>query len=67
MINGADRVEFSDVKVIRADDLVITCQVGEKIVAIPPLRTLPGTEISRTGDQGRLVLPRDVAVSLGLA
>jgi len=40
--------------------------VGEKIVAVPPLRMLPGTTISQTGDHGRLVLPRELALNLGL-
>lgn len=43
------------------------CRVGSKIVLVPPLRLLPGTQIRYTGDRGRLVLPHDVAVDLGLA
>jgi len=43
------------------------CEIGVRVVAVPPLRILPGTTVSQTGDRGRLVLPPDVAHRLGLA
>jgi hypothetical protein len=66
MIDGSTRVEFDDVEVVRHAALILMCRVGDKVVAVPPLRMLPGTTISRTGDHGRLILPREVALNLGL-
>ena len=43
-----------------------TLRVGERIVSVPPLRILPGSDVWRVGDRGRLVLPRAVAHELGL-
>jgi hypothetical protein len=67
MIDGTKRVEIDDVEVLDGDGLVMRCRLGDKIILVPPLRLLPGTQIRRTGDRGRLVLPHDVAVDLGLA
>ena len=67
MIDGSQRVELLNVVVVDARRLVMRCRVGEKEVWVPPLRVLPGTQIKRTGDIGRLVLPHDLAVELGLA
>ena len=66
MIDGSDRVEFDDVEVVSHAALLVTCRVGQKVVAVPPLRMLPGTTIAQTGDRGRLVLRREVALNLGL-
>ena len=67
MMNGADRIEFSRRrKCLDTSGLVLRCRVGDKIVGVPPLRILPGTTISRTGDRGLLVLEREVAETLGL-
>ena len=67
MTDGTNRVEFPDVEATGEDGLsALTCRVGGLIVAVPPFRILPGSEVWRVGDRGRLVLPRDVAVQLGL-
>jgi hypothetical protein len=66
MIDGAHRVEFEDVHVIGANDLVILCQIGSDIVEVSPRDILPGTTISGQGDRGRLVIPRQRALTLGL-
>ena len=66
MIDGSDRVAFDDVEVVRHAALILMCRVGEKVVAVPPMRVLPGTTISQVGDRGRLVLPREVALNIGL-
>jgi hypothetical protein len=66
MSDGSAGVMFEDVVVIRRTDVVVICRVGMKVVAVPPLRMLPGTTISGTGALGRLVLPREVALNLGL-
>ena len=67
MLEAAERVEIENVVVLKDTDLVLYCRVGEKIVAVPSLRILPGTRIKHLGDRGRLVLPHDLAVDLGLA
>jgi hypothetical protein len=67
MTDATNRVEFLDVEATDEDGLsALTCRVGGQIVTVPPLRILPGSEVSRKGDRGRLVLPRDVARQLGL-
>jgi hypothetical protein len=66
MINGAQPVEFNDVEVVAATYFTLRCRVGGKFVGVPSLKILPGTDIARRGDRGRLILPRDVAERLGL-
>ena len=58
---------FDNVRVIKRGDVTMLCEIGVRVVAVPPLRILPGTTVSQTGDRGRLVLPPDVAHRLGLA
>jgi len=65
MVDGSDRVTFDDVE-IASDGVILSCRVGKKVVWVPPRRMLPGTTIARTGDRGRLVLSREVALNLGL-
>ena len=67
MIHGTERVEIEDVEVLDGGSLVMRCRVGDRVVWVPSLGKLPGTEIERQGDRGRLVLPHDLAVDLGLA
>ena len=66
MMDGATRVEVTNVEVLDAGSLVMKCRVGEKILFVPPLRLLPGTTIRRIGDNGKLVLEQDLARELGL-
>ena len=66
MLDGADRIAFSDVELLGASVFVLRCRVDGKIVGVPPLRLLPGTTIARAGDLGTLVLERDMARHLGL-
>jgi hypothetical protein len=66
MIDVTKRVEFEDVEVIDDLGLLLRCRVNGRTLGIPPLRLLPGTQVHRTGDRGKLVLPRDVAEDLGL-
>jgi CheY-like chemotaxis protein len=66
MMDGSDRVEFADVHVVSANDYILTCRIGPRVVAVRLRSLLPGTEINATGDRGRLVLTRAEAVSLGL-
>ena len=66
MINGSKRVEFDDVRVVNDTGILLMCNVGGKVVGVPRLRILPGTTVRWNGDCGRLVLPHDVALNLGL-
>jgi hypothetical protein len=66
MIDGVQRVEFKDVEVVAATYFTLRCLVEGKFVGVPSLKMLPGTDIARRGDRGRLILPRDVAERLGL-
>ncbi len=66
MMDGSERVEFADVRVIGDTGLLLICRIGGQNVALPPQCMLPGSEIARTGDRGRLVLTRTEAVNLGL-
>jgi hypothetical protein len=59
-------VAFEGVEVVKSRGLMLMCRVGDKLVAVPPLRTMRGTTISQTGDRGTLVIPREVALNLGL-
>ena len=65
MIDGSRRVEFDDVVVVRRTDLVLMCRVATMVVPVPTRCMLPGTTIL-TADSGRLVLPREVALNIGL-
>jgi len=67
MIDSSKRVELDNVEVIRGTDRVLICRVGETVVGVSVPRMLPGTTIARAGDRGRLILPREVALNLGLA
>jgi len=64
--NGTQRVEFTDVEVVSANGLILMCRVGNRMVAVPTRRMLPGTDIARAGDRGRLVIGRELALNLGL-
>jgi len=66
MIDGTQRVEFSDVDVLASTDFVMRCRVAGKVVGVPALKTLPGTDVSRRGDRENLVLPLELAQKLGL-
>ena len=72
MIDGAQRVEFKDavefkdVEVVATTYFTLRCLVGGRFVGVPFPKMLPGTDIARRGDRGRLILPRDVAEWLGL-
>lgn len=44
----------------------IVCDVEGRRTLIPRALVLPGSELRKPGDQGRLVVPREVAFDLGL-
>jgi hypothetical protein len=59
-------VQFNAVELLKDGSVMWMCRVGEDVVSVPPRRTLPGTTLSQTGDRGSLVIPREVALNLGL-
>jgi hypothetical protein len=61
-----ETVQFGDVEVI--DDAVtdLLCRVGAYRVTIPLLLLQPGTTVRRRGDHGTLVIPRWLAIGVGL-
>jgi hypothetical protein len=67
MLEEAVRVEIADVEVLDYGNLVMRCRVGDRVVWVPSLRVLTETTIQKRGDRGRLVLPHDLAIELGLA
>ena len=67
MIDGETRVEFEDVEVLDGSGLVLRCRVGDTIIWVPPLRDSLRNRDSSYGRPGRLVLPHDLAIELGLA
>jgi len=67
VMDGLDRVEFRDVEALSYRRLSLVCRVGSTLVSVPPRRILPGSQVRRRGDRGKLVLPKEVAVNLGLA
>jgi hypothetical protein len=52
MIEEARRVEIADVEALDGGGLVMHCRVGNRVVWVPSLGMLPGTEIKRQGDRG---------------
>ena len=67
IMEGSDPVEFRDVEALSYRRLSLVCRVGSTLVSVPPRRILPGSQVRRCGDRGKLVLPKEVAVNLGLA
>jgi len=66
MMTGTNHVEVHDVEVIVGNPLVLLCRVDGKVVSVPTARVLPGSEVSRRGDRGMLILAREVARQFGL-
>ena len=65
-MDGTARVEFEDVDVFASSDIVMLCHINGRKVAVTQRTVLPGSEVSRVGDRGRLVLTREVAIGLEL-
>jgi hypothetical protein len=68
VVMGGYRAEFTDVEVLKADDVIVLCRVYGKVVGIPTHRMLPGTTIgaAEVGTTGRLVISHEMALNLGL-
>jgi hypothetical protein len=65
LMDGTRRVEFDNVEVINGGPM-LWCRIDGMVVAVPSLRLLPGKQVRRAGDLGRLILSEDVAADLGL-
>jgi hypothetical protein len=61
-----DTVQFRDVEVIDEAGTDLLCRVGAQRVVIPALLLQRGTTIARPGDAGTLVIPRWLAIGVGL-
>ena len=59
-------VVFEDVEVVRRANGMLMVRVGTRLVAVSLHRVLAGTTVDQTGHRGRLVLPREVALNIGL-
>jgi hypothetical protein len=69
MLDDTDRgvpCTFDNVEVIESAGVVLWCRVAGRVVGVPLLRILPGTTVRRRGDRGVLVIPAEVAATLGL-
>jgi len=60
-------IEFSDVQVLFDTGMSLVCLVDGMRVRVPSHLMQSGTEVRSNGDRGRLVIPRSLAVSVGLA
>ncbi len=71
MDEAGESVELAEVEVLRHSGRALTCRIGNnramRIIAVP-LRFLGrGSQVRHVGDSGKLVVPRWLAVSLGVA
>jgi hypothetical protein len=66
MIDGTRRIELENVVAMSRTPSVLRCRVGPRIVCIPLWCMLPGTEVRKPSDRGRLVLPLQWAEQLRL-
>lgn len=60
-------MEYTDVQVLFDTGLSLVCLVGGIRVRVPTLLIQSGTDVRRSGDRGRLVIPKSLALSIGLA
>ena len=66
LMGSPDSVEFPDVEVVEDAGLMLVCLVNGKRVRVPVLQALPGSEMRWSRKRGKLVIPRPLAVELGL-
>ena len=60
-------VEYADVQVLFDTGLSLVCLVDGIRVRVPTWLIQSGSEVQRNGDRGRLVIPKSLALSIGLA
>lgn len=59
-------MEFSDALVLFDTGLSLVCLVNGIRVRVPSRLMLSPTEVRQTGQRGKLVIPRYLAVNIGL-
>ena len=62
-----DSVEYAEVQVLFDTGLSLVCLVDGIRVRVPTFLIEAGSEVGRNGDRGKLVIPKSLALSLGLA
>ncbi len=60
-------VEYADAQVLFDTGLSLVCLVDGIRVRIPTLLIQSGSEVRRNGDRGKLVIPKSLAINIGLA
>ena len=61
-----DSVEYADVRVLFDTGTSLVCLVDGLRVRLPTLLVESGSEVARNGDRGKLVIPKWLAISVGL-
>jgi len=62
----AHSVEYADVQVLSDTGVSLICRVGEIRVRVPRVLIQSGSDVCRKGDHGKLVIPKWLALSVGL-
>ena len=62
-----DSVEYADAQVLFDTGLSLVCLVDGIRVRVPTFLIESGSEVWRNGDHGKLVIPKWLALSIGLA
>jgi hypothetical protein len=58
--------EFQGVEALEARGPDLVCRLGQHVVCVPRLLIASGSDVREAGDRGRLVIPRWLAIGLGL-
>ena len=68
---AGESVEVGEVELLRERGRALTCRLGDnramRIISVPLRLLRPGSQVRHAGDSGKLVVPRWLAVSLGVA
>jgi hypothetical protein len=62
-----DSVEYADAQVLFDTGLSLVCLVDGIRVRVPTFLIESGSEVGRNGDRGKLVIPKSLALNIGLA
>lgn len=62
-----DSVEYADAQLLFDTGLSLVCLVDGIRVRVPTFLLQSGSEVRRHGDHGKLVIPKSLALSIGLA
>ena len=65
-MEAQESVEFADADALGDAGADLLCRVGDRHVTVPRLLIQPGSAVRQPGDHGRLVIPRWLAIGLGL-